>query len=160
MAIGPGWLEAAYRNAAIICGAMAASTLLYAGVVAVISVVQAPFEGFARQAEAPALRIALWTVAVLEAGLIGVVRRALLTRARTEAVAAQAGRLVTTAVIIAALAEAPAVLGLVLFMLFGLRADFYALLALSLLLQAAYFPRLDGWREWAAEPAPKPVPSC
>jgi hypothetical protein len=81
------------------------------------------------------------------------VRRALLTRARAEAVATQPGRLVTTAVITAALAETPAILGLVLFMVFGLRADFYALLALSLALQAVYFPRLDGWREWAAEPA-------
>jgi F0F1-type ATP synthase membrane subunit c/vacuolar-type H+-ATPase subunit K len=153
MAIGPGGLETAYRNAAIICGAMAASTLFYAGVVAVISIFQAPFEGFAGQSQAPTLRIALWTVAVLETGLIGVVRRALLTRARAEAAATQPGRLVTTAVITAALAETPAILGLVLFMVFGLRADFYALLALSLALQAVYFPRLDGWREWAAQPA-------
>ncbi len=39
-------------------------------------------------------------------------------------------------------------------MVFGLRADFYALFALSLALQAVSFPRLDGWRELAAEPAP------
>jgi len=39
--------ETAYRVATIICGAMAASTVLYALVVAVISVSQAPFEGFA-----------------------------------------------------------------------------------------------------------------
>jgi F0F1-type ATP synthase membrane subunit c/vacuolar-type H+-ATPase subunit K len=153
MAIGSAGLETAYRNAAIICGAMAASTLFYAGVVAVISVVQAPFEGFAGQSEASTLRIALWTVAALEAGLIGVVRGALLTRARVEAAATQPGRLVTTAVITAALAETPAILGLVLFMLFGLRADFYILFAFSLALQAVYFPRLDGWREWVAEPA-------
>jgi len=48
----------------------------------------------------------------------------------------------------------PAILGLVLFMLFGLRGDFYVLLALSLALEAFFFPRLDGWRAWAAEPAP------
>ncbi len=154
MAIGQGGLEAAYRNAAITCGAMAASTLFYAAVVAVISVSQAPFEGFAGQSEASTLRIALWTVALLETGLIGFARRALLSRARPEGSAAQAGRLVTTAVITAALAEVPAILGLVLFMLFGLRGDFYALFALSLGLEAIYFPRLDGWRAWAAEPAP------
>lgn len=154
MAIGPGGLESAYRNAAITCGAMAASTLFYAAVVAVISVVQTPFEGFAGQDQAPTLRISLWAVAALEVGLIGLVRRALLTRARSEVAATQPGRLVTAAVITAAMAEAPAVLGLVLFMLFGLRADFYALFALSLALQAVYFPRLDGWRQWAAEPAP------
>jgi hypothetical protein len=152
MAVGQGGLEAAYRNAAIICGVMAASTLLYAAVVAVISVSQAPFEGFAGQSEASSVRIALWTAAVLEAGLIGPLRRALLARARAEGSAAQAGRLFTTSVVIAAAAEMPAILGLVLFMLFGLRGDFYALFALSLALEAIYFPRLDGWREWAAEP--------
>ena len=154
MAIGQGGLEAAYRNAAITCGAMAASTLFYAAVVAVISVSQAPFGGFAGESQASTLRIALWTMALLEAGLIGVARRALLARWRAEGAAAQAGWLVTTAVITAALAEVPAILGLVLFMLFGLRGDFYALFALSLALEAVYFPRLEGWRAWAAEPAP------
>ena len=45
-------LETAYRNAAITCGAMAASTVLYPVAVAVVSVSQAPFEGFAGQAPA------------------------------------------------------------------------------------------------------------
>jgi len=72
---------------------------------------------------------------------------------RSEGAAAQAGRLITSAVVTAALAEVPAILGLALFMLSGLRGDFYALLALSLALQAVYFPRLDGWREWTTEPA-------
>jgi len=146
-------LETTYRDATIICGAMAASTVLYALVVAVISVYQAPFEGFAPGAQASILRSALWAMALVEAGLIGLVRRALLARSRAEGAAAQARRLITTAVVTAALAEVPAILGLVLFMLSGLRGDFYALLALSLALQAVYFPRLDGWREWAAEPA-------
>jgi len=145
--------EAAYRNAAIICGAMAASTVLYALVVTVISVSQAPFEGFAPSAQPSILRTALWTLALVEAGLIGLVRRALLARSRGEGAAAQARRLITTSVVTAAFAEVPAILGLVLFMLSGLRADFYALLALSLALQAVYFPRFDGWREWATEPA-------
>ena len=146
-------VEAAYRNAAIICGVMAASTVLYALVVAVISVFQAPFEGFAPGAQPSILRSALWTMALVEAGLTGLVRRALLARSRSEGAAAQARRLITTAVVTAALAEVPAILGLVLFMLWGLSGDFYALFALSLALGAIYFPRLDGWRELAAEPA-------
>jgi len=146
-------VEAAYRIAAIICGVMAASTVLYALVVAVISVFQAPFEGFAPGAQPSILRSALWTMALVEAGLTGLVRRALLARSRSEGAAAQARRLITTAVVTAALAEVPAILGLVLFMLWGLSGDFYALFALSLALGAIYFPRLDGWRELAAEPA-------
>jgi len=146
-------LETAYRIARIICGAMAASTVLYALVVAVISVVQAPFEGFAPGAQPSILRSVLWTMALAEAGLIGLARRALLARSRVEGAAARARRLISIAVVTAALAEVPVILGLVLFMLSGLRGDFYALLALSLALQAVYFPRLDGWREWATEPA-------
>jgi F0F1-type ATP synthase membrane subunit c/vacuolar-type H+-ATPase subunit K len=146
-------LEAAYRNAAIICSAMAASTVLYALVVVGISLSQAPFEGFGGPAQPSILRIALWTAAAVEAGLIGLVRRTLLARSRGEGAAAQARRLITTSVVTAAFAEVPAILGLVLFMLWGLSGDFFALLALSLALQAIHFPRLDGWREWAAEPA-------
>jgi hypothetical protein len=158
MAISGVGLEAAYRNAVITCGAMAASTVFYAVVVAVISVSQAPFDGFAGEGFAgglqpPGLRVALWAVAVFEAGLIGIVRRALLARSRAGGESAQARQLVRAAVVTSALAEVPAILGLVLFMLSGLRGDFYALLALSIALQALYFPRLDGWREWAAEPA-------
>jgi hypothetical protein len=99
------------------------------------------------------LRVALWTAAMVDAGLIGLVRRALLARSRGEGAAAQARRLIMTSVVTTAFAEVPAILGLVLFMLWGLSGDFYALFALSLALQAIYFPRLDGWREWAAEPA-------
>ncbi len=145
--------EAGYRNAAIICGAMAASTLLYALVVAAISLSQAPFEGFGGPAQPSILRVVLWTAALAEAGLMGLVRRALLARSRGADAAAQARRLITTSVVTAAFAEVPAILGLVLFMLWGLTGDFYALCALSLALQAIYFPRLDGWRERSAEPA-------
>jgi F0F1-type ATP synthase membrane subunit c/vacuolar-type H+-ATPase subunit K len=144
-------LETAFRMAVIICGAMAASTVLYALAVAAISVSQSPFEGFAPSAQPSILRTSLWTAAIVEAGLIGLVRRALLARSRSEGAAGQARRLIATAVVTAALAEVPVILGLALFMLSGLRGDFYALLALSLALQAVYFPRLDGWREWAAE---------
>jgi hypothetical protein len=159
MTVGGNGFETAYRNAVITCGAMAVSTVLYAAVVAVISVTQAPFEGFAGEGfagrlEPSGLRVALWAAAVFEAGLIGILRRTLLARSRSVGVSAQARQLVRTAVLTSALAEVPAILGLALFMLSGLRGDFYALFALSIALQALYFPRPDGWREWADEPAP------
>ena len=155
---GPG-LELAYRSAVITCGAMAASSLLYIAVVALISVWQAPFEGFAGESrggplDPSGLRVTLWTVAAVETGLIGIARRTLLARARAGAASAQASQWLRTAVVTSALAEVPAILGLALFMLSGLRGDFYALLALSIALQALYFPRRDGWREWAAGSAP------
>ena len=63
MAGSSGGLETAYRNAAITCGAMAASTVLYVVAVAIVSISQAPFEGFAGQMQPAGLRIALWTAA-------------------------------------------------------------------------------------------------
>jgi len=153
MAVGPASLEAAYRNAAITCGAMAASTFLYAVAVVVVSISQAPFEGFAGQTQPTSLRLALWSIAVVVAGVIGMVRKALLGHSPSGDQAAQARRLVSTSIVTAALAEVPAVLGLVLFMLSAMRIDFYALFVLSLVLQAVYFPRLEGWRQWATEPA-------
>jgi len=151
MAGGSGRLETAYRHAVITYGAMAAGTVLYVVAVAVVSISHAPFEGFAGQM--PGLRIALWMSAAFEAGLIGIVRQTLLGGARAGDAESQAHRLVLTSVITAALAEVPAILGLVLFMLSGIRADFYALFALSLVLLAIYFPKLEGWRQWVTEPA-------
>jgi hypothetical protein len=132
---------------------MAASTMLYAVAVAIVSISQAPFEGFAAQMQPAGLRLALWAAATFVAGLIGIVRRTLLGRSPAGDEAAQARRLVSTSITIAALAEVPAVLGLVLFMLSGMRGDFYVLFVLSLVLQAVHFPRLEGWRQWATEPA-------
>ena len=146
---GLAGLETAYRNAAITCGAMLASTLLYPVAAVIVGLALAPFEGFVGPTLPPGLRIALWTTAIIVAGLMGIVRRALLGTSPAGDTAGQARRLVSTSVTIAALAEVPAILGLVLFMLSGLRGDFYVLFVLSLVLQAVYFPRLDGWRQWA-----------
>jgi len=46
-----------------------------------------------------------------------------------------------------ALAEIPALSGLTLFALTGFYADFLLMLAFSLALEAAYFPRLQAWRD-------------
>src|SRR5262249_26133972 len=60
--------------------------------VAVVSISQAPFEGFAGQTQPAGLRLALWTIAVVVAGLIGVVRKALLGHSPAGDQAARAPR--------------------------------------------------------------------
>jgi hypothetical protein len=148
----PSNLETGHRVAAIIYGAMAGSVVLYAVAVEVVNATQAPFTGFAPHPMDPMVRYALWGVALFQAMLIGTVRRSLLTRSSSERGSSSVGKLITVAIVTAALAEIPVILGLVLFMVSGLRADFYALLALSLGLLATWFPRLDSWRQWVAEP--------
>ena len=49
----------------------------------------------------------------------------------------------------ASLAEAPALLGLVLSLLAGRRQDFYVLAGWSLLLHLFHLPRLERWEEAA-----------
>jgi hypothetical protein len=55
-----------------------------------------------------------------------------------------------------ALAEAAAVIGLVLFLLAGRRLDFYLLAGWSLLLQLFHFPRYERWEEAARTAARHP----
>jgi hypothetical protein len=56
----------------------------------------------------------------------------------------------------AALAEAPAVLGLVLFLLAGHRADFYLLAGWTLLLHLSHFPRYERWEQETRAAARRP----
>lgn len=51
------------------------------------------------------------------------------------------------AIITAAICESPAILGLVLFMLTGIKRDFYFLSVISLFLLFMYFPRYSHWEE-------------
>ncbi len=147
-------LETGRRVAAMIYGAMMGSVLLYAVAVEVVNFSLAPFSGFAARTMDPMVRYSLWGVALLQIILIALVRRSLLAKSAGPASApvASVAKLITVAIVTAALAEIPAILGLVLFMVSGLRADFYGLLTLSLALLATWFPRLESWREWAAEP--------
>ncbi len=147
-----GHLETGRRVAAMIYGAMMGSVLLYAVAVEVVNFSQAPFSGFAARTMDPMVRYSLWGVALLQIILIALVRRSLLAKSAGPSTAASVAKLITVAIVTAALAEIPAILGLVLFMVSGLRADFYGLLTLSLALLATWFPRLESWREWAAEP--------
>src|SRR5882672_11884583 len=143
-----GHLETGRRVAAMIYGAMMGSVLLYAVAVEVVNLSQAPFSGFAGTPLDPMVRYALWGVALVQVMLILVVRRSLLAKSTGPAAAAPTASIAKLITVTAALAEIPAVLGLVLFMVSGLRADFYALLTLSLMLLATWFPRLESWREW------------
>jgi hypothetical protein len=53
----------------------------------------------------------------------------------------------TTAIITAAFCESPAIFGLVLFLLTGMKRDFHFLSIISLFLLFMYFPRHSHWEE-------------
>ena len=144
-------LRRTYRETAIVCGAMVASILIYAVVVEVLRArARQPLGGGGAGINIDVLRYAIYLLAGIEGLAIPFVRRAV------EAGPALRGsllaRLRTGSLVGAALAEVPAVLGLVLFLLAGSRPDFYALAGWSLLLQLFHFPRYERWEE-AARPA-------
>ena len=146
-------LRRTYRGTAIVCGAMVASVLLYA-VVAEVLRTQLPSGGVGAGANVDLLRYAFYLLAGVEGLAIPFVRRAI--EAPPGDQASVLARLRTGALVAAALAEAPAVLGLVLFVLAGRRWDFYLLAGWSLLLQLVHFPRHERWEGAVRAAAPRP----
>jgi hypothetical protein len=137
-------LRRTYRQTAIVCGAIAASVLVYAVAVEVLRSQRSP-GGVG--VDVGLLRYAFYLIAGVEGLAVPVVRRRIETGPGCPGTVLV--RLRTGAMAGAALAEASAVLGLVLFVLAGRRQDFYLLAGWSLVLQLAHFPRYARWEEAA-----------
>ena len=58
-------------------------------------------------------------------------------------------RIQVASVVTFALAEVPAILGVVAFLLTGLREAAYPLFVVAIAAHAIYFPRRSQWEEWA-----------
>jgi hypothetical protein len=82
---------------------------------------------------------------VIAAYAASIVRRSMLARGPADAGA----RIQVAGIVTFALAETPAVFGLVAFMLTGLREVAYPLFVVALAAHAVYFPRWSQWEEWA-----------
>jgi F0F1-type ATP synthase membrane subunit c/vacuolar-type H+-ATPase subunit K len=139
---GPEDLRRTYRETAIVCAAMVASVLIYAVVVKVLKTQRFP-GGMGAGANVDLLRYAFYLLAGIEGLAIPLVRRAVEPGPTVRG--SILARLRTGALVGAALAEVPAVLGLVLVVLAGRRLDFYLLAGWSLLLQLFHFPRYERW---------------
>jgi hypothetical protein len=135
-----------YRETAIVCGALVASVLIYAVIVEVLKPTLPP-RGAGADINADLLRYAFYLLAGVGGLAIPFGRRAV--EAGPWVRGSVLVRLRTGAVVAASLAEASAVMGLVLFVLAGRRADFYVFAGWSLLLQLVHFPRRARWEEAA-----------
>jgi F0F1-type ATP synthase membrane subunit c/vacuolar-type H+-ATPase subunit K len=139
-------LKKAYRTSAIVCAGMIASLFIYAIVVEVINAQHRPFASFP---EIQMLRYIFYGLALLQIAVMRLLQRLLLKKTPSGDLQVLAARLSTSAIVISALCETPAIYGLVLFLLAGLYKDFYFLLAYSLGLLLFNFPRYSRWEEWA-----------
>ena len=155
-------LRKAYRIAVIIGLAMMASLLVYAVIVGVLEkdpslIRSAPA---LPDSQAEIVKFALIAVTVVIFFVIRFVNASLLKtngeagnlpdgRSRqSSGVPPEFGRLTTAAVITYALCEAPAIFGLVLFLLGRSSSDFHLFLLISLFYFAVHFPKFSQWEEW------------
>ena len=141
-------LRRSHRTASVIGTAIIASLFIYLAVVEVLRAKMGPFRGFVSLSGIAALRYVFYGLAVIEVLTTRFLQGLLLRRAPGDDARTTVLKLARTAVVTLSLSEVPALLGLVLFLLGGLNKDFYALLAVSLVLVFMYFPRLRSWEEW------------
>jgi len=155
-------LRKAYRVAVIIGLALMATLLIYASIVGILDrdpslIRNAPV---LPGSQAEIIKFALIAVTVVIFFVIRFVNASLLKvneeagnlpdrRSRQAAGAtSEFGRLTTAAVITYALCEAPAIFGLVLFLLGRSSSDFHLFLLISLFYFAVHFPKFSQWEEW------------
>jgi hypothetical protein len=131
-------------------GCIAASLLVYFGIVEVIRMRLAPFYGFASINDTQTLRFVFAGGAVLSLILLRILQPVFQKSVHNALPDEIPAKLARTSKNSLFLAEIPALLGLILFLLTGMNRDFYAFLVVSLILIFMYFPRLSSWRDIAA----------
>jgi hypothetical protein len=135
------------KAARMVAGAIIASMAVYLALVEVLRAALKPFHGLATVADLQPIRYAAFGAAAAVILLILILRPRLFRRKEGEGRAAGLMRLQKAALLTMVLAEMPAILGLVLFLIGGGAADFYKLLFASLILAFIHFPRGGAWEE-------------
>lgn len=152
--------QQALRTATVIARTVTAALFAYAFVVEALPIVKPGFVGLlaGSQSTIDVLRYGLSGLTLGIALLIPALRRRLTSRtpSRESSVRPPAQVLLAATVISLALAESPAIFGLVLFLLGGNRWDFYGFAAFALLLMLVVFPRDHEWRDWLRRQARAP----
>jgi hypothetical protein len=134
-------LRTQHRAATIVAVALMASVAICWSLVPTLARLGTLKPAFAGDARIGYLALALGVVVVVVAGIM---RRATLAGSTGE----PAARLLTASIVASALAEAPGVGGLVVYVLTGLPMAAYPLFVLSFAALLFYFPRWSQWEEW------------
>jgi hypothetical protein len=152
-------LRKSYHTAVIINAAVIGTLIAYAVVIEILRKQLAPFQGFMEITNFPALRYIFYGVAVVNIFIIRITGVSLLRKRYSDEFKFIRLQLLKVTIIIAALCEIPAVLGLILFLLAGSVRDYYQLAGVSFILVFLHFPRYGKWVEWAKNPE-KNITSC
>lgn len=140
-------LEKPFRASVLVSGAAVATLFIYAVIVEIIKSVWSPYKGIVHSSHLQAGRYFLYGTAIVVVILVRVLVRVLTKKKSGEMLLAFIQKLSRAAIVISVLAEAPALLGFIFFLLTGGSRDFYYLLFVSLFLEFMYFPRMRGWEE-------------
>ena len=143
-------LKRHYKASVWTGGCITASLLVYFGIVEVIRMRLAPFRGFASFDDPQIVRYLFAGGAVLSIIFLRTLQPVFQKSVRDALPDEIPAKLARTSKNTLFLAEIPAILGFVLFLLTGMNRDFYAFLAVSLILVFMYFPRMNSWRDIAA----------
>ncbi len=145
-------LARVYREAKLIAWAMMGGLAFYAGVVEFFSTQVDSFKGYDPE-RIKEFKDYFILGGVLAFILIRAARTAIMKREPDDTFGRLLGRLKTAHIVGYAIAEIPAVLGLVLFLFTGDRMDFYLLGVFSILAMVLYYPKLNHWEVWLQKPA-------
>jgi hypothetical protein len=141
-------LRKTFQIATVISAAICSSMVIYAVVVEIIVAQSILFKGVAHTSNIASIRYLLYALALLLVFFINALRKSLLRKIKSDKLGVVRSRLLKTSIVTSALCEVPAIFGLVLFFIGGLRRDFYILLVFSFALLYLYFPRYKAWEEW------------
>lgn len=134
-----------FRSTRLICAAIVASLFIYALIVEILRSRLAFFAGLVKPEEARPFRVVLYSLAILSVLLTRFTHRRMMASRPGESLQESVLRLSRASVMTAVLAELPALLGFVLFLLAGSSWDFYFLWFASLVVEFILFPRSSAW---------------
>ena len=144
-------LRKAYKGASLIGGAVIASLFVYGVCVEVIRALFKPFVGFGRVGNPLGLRYTFYAAAIVLVIVNRVLNSIILRNPGRDNLRTTVRKLTRAALVSMVLAESPAILGFVLFLVGGFSRDFYMLLMVSLFLEFMYFPRLRNWKNYVKD---------
>jgi hypothetical protein len=141
-------LRRAYKLSAVVGIAVGSSLLIYAVVVEIMKNHQAFFSGLVTFHDMRILRYIFYGLSIANVLILRIIRGILLRKSPIDDHCALITKLQKASILSTALCEGPALYGFILFLLGGMRRDFYFLLIVSLFLLFMYFPRRKNWQAW------------
>jgi hypothetical protein len=145
------YLKAVHRQAALMAASMVSSLFIFVVVVELINRRPAPLNDPVLADNVDLVRYVFFAIAIVLVLVANVIRGYVLKNTTGDNVRQLAAKLNLVNVITLGLADAPAIMGLVLFIVWRRHTDFYTLGIISLYLMLRHFPRYRNWENFVAE---------